>query len=119
MKTLKKSQHLTNIVQQRLITDQHRTDDNIGPINQVAHFTNIPGISNGTNTQVSLTKLAVDDVSSTLDPTDDGSTLKKRKLLANDPPRSDDGVMYEIAERVKQRRRPVTNEEVQQAIYNS
>jgi hypothetical protein len=29
MKTLKKSQHLTNIVQQRLITDQHRTDDNI------------------------------------------------------------------------------------------
>ena len=51
-----------------------------------------------------------------LDPTDDGSILKKRKLLANDPPRSDDGVMYEIAERVKQRRRPVTNEEVQQAI---
>ena len=29
---------------------------------------------------------------------------------------TDNGVIYEIAERVKQRRRPVTNEEVQQAI---
>ena len=51
-----------------------------------------------------------------LDPTDDGSILKKRKLLANDPPRSDDGVMYEIAERVKQRRRLVTQTEVRQEI---
>jgi hypothetical protein len=52
-------------------TDQHRTDDNIVPINQVAHFTNIPTISNGKNTQTSLTKSAVDDVSSKLDPTTD------------------------------------------------
>ena len=51
-----------------------------------------------------------------LDPTDDGSILKKRKLLANDPPRSDDGVMYEIAERVKQRRRPAAQTEERQEI---
>ena len=54
----------TNIVPP-ITADQHRIDDNTGPINHVAHFTNIPAISNGPNTQASLPKSAVDDVSST------------------------------------------------------
>ena len=105
----------TNIVPP-ITADQHRIDDNTGPINHVAHFTNIPAISNGPNTQASLPKSAVDDVSSTFDSTTDGSTLKKRKLPTNDTSGSHNGVIYEIAERVKQRRRPVTKKEVQQAI---
>ena len=55
--------------------------------------------------------MAVDDVSSTVDSTTDGSTPKKRKLLTNDTSGSRNGVLYEIAERVKQRRRPVTKKQ--------
>ena len=64
-----------------------------GPINHVAHLPNIPAISNGSNTQASLPKSAVDDVSSTFDSTTDGSTLKKRKLPTNDTSGSHNGVI--------------------------
>ena len=61
--------------------------------------------------------MAVDDVSSTVDSTTDGSTLKKRKLPINATSGSQTGVInMKIAERVKQRRRPVTQTEVRQEI---
>ena len=66
------------------ITDHNRIDDNNSPINHVAHSTNISAIQNGSNTQASIVKSSVDDVSSTVDSTTDGSNLKKRNLLTND-----------------------------------
>ena len=68
------------------------------------------------NTQASLPKLIVDDVSSTIDSAIDGSTLKKRKLPINATSSSQNGAIYEIAERVKQRRRPAAQTEERQEI---
>ena len=68
------------------------------------------------NTQASLPKLIVDDVSSTIDSITDGSTLKKRKLPTNATSSSQNGAIYEIAERVKQRRRPAAQTEERQEI---
>merc|ERR1712100_151705 len=59
-------------------TDHNRTDANNSPINHVAHSKNISAILNGSNTQASIVKSSVDDVSSTVDSITDGSTLKKR-----------------------------------------
>ena len=83
------------------ITDHNRIDDNNSPINYVAHSTNISAIQNGSNTQASIVKSSVDDVSSTIDPITDGSTLKKRNLPTNDTSGS-----QSIASRVKGLRRP-------------
>ena len=55
-------------------------------------------------------------VSSTIDSAIDGSTLKKRKLPINATSSSQNGTIYEIAERVKQRRRPAAQIEVRQEI---
>ena len=55
-------------------------------------------------------------VSSTIDSTTDGSTLQKRKLPINATSSSQNGAIYEIAERVKQRRRPAAQTEERQEI---
>ena len=78
------------------ITDHNRIDDKNSPINYVAHSTNISAIQNGSNTQASIVKSSVDDVSSTIDSITDGSTLKKRNLPTNDTSGS-----QSIASRVK------------------
>ena len=65
-------------------TDHNRIDANNNPINHVAHSKNISAIQNGSNTQAPIVKSSVDDVSSTVDSTTDGSNLKKRNLLTND-----------------------------------
>ena len=82
-------------------TDHNRIDDNNSPINHVAHSTNISAIQNGSNTQASIVKSSVDDVSSTVDSITDGSNLKKRNLPTNDTSGS-----QSIASRVKGLRRP-------------
>ena len=83
-------------------TDHNRIDANNNPINHVAHSKNISAIQNGSNTQASIVKSSVDDVSSTIDSITDGSTLKKRNL-----PTSDTSGSQNIAARVKERRRPI------------
>jgi hypothetical protein len=65
-------------------TDHNRIDANNNPINHVAHSKNISAIQNGSNTQASIVKSSVDDVSSTIDSITDGSTLKKRNLPTKD-----------------------------------
>ena len=85
-------------------TDHNRIDDNNSPINHVAHSTNISAIQNGSNTQASIVKSSVDDVSSTVDSITDGPNLKKRNLPTDDTSGSDS-----IASRVKVLRR-TTNE---------
>ena len=65
-------------------TDHNRIDANKNPINHVAHSKNISAFQNGSNTQASIVKSSVDDVSSTVDSITDGSNLKKRNLLTND-----------------------------------
>ena len=82
-------------------TDHNRIDDNNSPINHVAHSTNISAIQNGSNTQASIVKSSVDDVSSTIDSITDGSTLKKRNL-----PTKDNSGSQSIGARVKGLRRP-------------
>ena len=82
-------------------TDHNRIDDNNSPINHVAHSTNISAIQNGSNTQPSIVKSSVDDVSSTIDSITDGSTLKKRNL-----PTKDNSGSQSIGARVKGLRRP-------------
>ena len=67
----------------------------------VAHSTNISAIQNGSNTQPSIVKSSVDDVSSTIDSITDGSTLKKRNL-----PTKDTSGSQSIGARVKGLRRP-------------
>ena len=89
-------------------TDHNRIDDNNSPINHVAHSTNISAIQNGSNTQTSIVKSSVDDVSSTIDSITDGSTLKKRNLPTNDTSGSES-----IASRVKQLRRPINKKQKQ------
>ena len=89
-------------------TDHNRIDDNNSPINHVAHSTNISAIQNGSNTQASIAKSSVDDVSSTIDSITNGSTLKKRNLPTNDTSGSQN-----IAARVKERRRPVKKKQKQ------
>ena len=89
-------------------TDHNRIDDNNSPINHVAHSTNISAIQNGSNTQASIAKSSVDDVSSTIDSITNGSTLKKRNLPTNDTSGSQN-----IAARVKERRRPVKKRQKQ------
>ena len=85
-------------------TDHNRIDANKNPINHVAHSKNISAIQNGSNTQASIVKSPVDDVSSTVDSITDGSNLKKRNLPTDDTSGSDS-----IASRVKVLRR-TTNE---------
>ena len=63
---------------------------------------------NGSNTQTSIVKLSVDDVSSTIDSITDGSTLKKRNLPTNDTSGSES-----IASRVKGLRRPANKKQKQ------
>ena len=82
-------------------TDHNRIDANKNPINHVAHSKNISAIQNGSNTQASIVKSSVDDVSSTVDSITDGSNLKKRNLLTNDTSDS-----QSIASRVIGLRRP-------------
>ena len=89
-------------------TDHNRIDDNNSPINHVAHSTNISAIQNGSNTQASIAKSSVDDVSSTIDSITDGSTLKKRNLPTNDTSGSES-----IASRVKGLRRPAKKKKKQ------
>ena len=89
-------------------TDHNCIDDNNSPINHVAHSTNISAIQNGSNTQASIAKSSVDDVSSTIDSITNGSTLKKRNLPTNDSSGSQN-----IAARVKERRRPVKKKQKQ------
>ena len=89
-------------------TDHNRIDDNNSPINHVAHSTNISAIQNGSNTQTSIVKSSVDDVSSTVDSITDGSTLKKRNLPTNDTSGSES-----IASRVKVLRRPINKKQKQ------
>ena len=89
-------------------TDHNRIDDNNSPINHVAHSTNISAIQNGFNTQASIVKSSVDDVSSTIDSITDGSTLKKRNLPTNDTSGS-----QSIASRVKGLRRPAKKKQKQ------
>ena len=89
-------------------TDHNRIDDNNSPINHVAHSTNISAIQNGSNTQASIVKSSVDDVSSTVGSITDGSTLKKRNLPTNDTSDSDS-----IASRVKVLRRPINKKQKQ------
>ena len=81
-------------------TDHNRTDANNNPINHVAHSKNISAIQNGSNTQASIVKSSVDDVSSTVDSTTDGPNLKKRNLPTDETSGSDS-----IASRVKVLRR--------------
>ena len=82
-------------------TDHNRTDANNSPINLVAHSKNISAIQNGSNTQASIVKSSVDDVSSTIDSITNGSTLKKRNL-----PTKDNSGSQSIGARVKGLRRP-------------
>ena len=82
-------------------TDHNRIDANKNPINHVAHSKNISAIQNGSNTQASIVKSSVDDVSSTIDSITDGSTLKKRNL-----PTKDNSGSQSIGARVKGLRRP-------------
>ena len=82
-------------------TDHNRIDANNNPINHVAHSKNISAIQNGSNTQASIVKSSVDDVSSTIDSITDGSTLKKRNL-----PTKDNSGSQSIGARVKGLRRP-------------
>ena len=89
-------------------TDHNRIDDNNSPINHIAHSTNISAIQNGSNTQAPIVKSSVDDVSSTVDSTTDGSNLKKRNLLTNDISDS-----QSIASRVKGLRRPANKKQKQ------
>ena len=89
-------------------TDHNRTDANNSPINLVAHSKNISAIQNGSNTQASIVKSSIDDVSSTIDSITDGSTLKKRNLPTNDTSGS-----QSIASRVKELRRPAKKKQKQ------
>ena len=89
-------------------TDHNRIDDNNSPINHVAHSTNISVIQNGSNTQASIAKSSVDDVSSTIDSITNGSTLKKRNLPTNDTSGS-----QSIASRVTGLRRPAKKKQKQ------
>ena len=82
-------------------TDHNRIDDNNSPINHVAHSTNISAIQNGSNTQASIAKSSVDDVSSTIDSITDGPTLKKRNL-----PTKDTSGSPSIGSRIRGLRRP-------------
>ena len=82
-------------------TDHNRIDDNNSPINHVAHSTNISAIQNGSNTQPSIAKSSVDDVSSTIDSITDGPTLKKRNL-----PTKDTSGSQSIGSRIRGLRRP-------------
>ena len=82
-------------------TDNNRTDANNNPINHIAHSKNISASLNGSNTQASIVKSSVDDVSSTIDSITDGSTLKKRNL-----PTKDNSGSQSIGARVKGLRRP-------------
>ena len=90
-------------------TDHNRTDANNSPINLVAHSKNISAIQNGSNTQASIVKSSVDDVSSTVDSITDGPNLKKRNLPTDDTSGSES-----IASRVKVLRR-TTNENQNQS----
>jgi len=85
-----------------------RIDDNNSPINHVAHSKNSSAIQNGSNTQSSIVKSPVDDVSSTVDPITDGPNLKKRNLPTDDTSGSDS-----IASRVKVLRRPINKKQKQ------
>ena len=89
-------------------TDNNRTDANYNPINHIALSKNISASLNGSNTQASIVKSSVDDVSSTIDSITNGSTLKKRNLPTNDTSGS-----RNIAARVKERRRPVKKRQKQ------
>ena len=89
-------------------TDHNRIDANNNPINHVAHSKNISAIQNGSNTQPSIAKSSVDDVSSTIDSITDGSTLKKRNLPTNDTSGSES-----IASRAKGLRRPAKKKQKQ------
>ena len=90
-------------------TDHNRTDAKNSPINHVAHSKNISAIQNGSNTQASIVKSSVDDVSSTVDPITDGPNLRKRNLPTDDTSGSES-----IASRVKVLRR-TTNEKQKQS----
>ena len=90
-------------------TDNNRTDANNNPINHIAHSKNISASLNGSNTQASIVKSSVDDVSSTVDSITDGPNLKKRNLPTDDTSGSDS-----IASRVKVLRR-TTNENQNQS----
>ena len=90
-------------------TDNNRTDANYNPINHIAHSKNISASLNGSNTQASIAKSSVDDVSSTVDSITDGPNLKKRNLPTDDTSGSDS-----IALRVKVLRR-TTNENQNQS----
>ena len=94
-------------------TDHNRIDDNNSPINHVAHSTNISAIQNGSNTQTSIVKSSVDDVSSTIDSITDGSTLKKRNLPTNDTSDSDS-----IASRVIGLRRQANKRRQKQLLHS-
>ena len=90
-------------------TDNNRTDANYNPINHIALSKNISASLNGSNTQASIVKSSVDDVSSTVDPITDGPNLKKRNLPTDDTSGSES-----IASRVKVLRR-TTNENQNQS----
>ena len=89
-------------------TDHNRIDANNSPINHVAHSKNISAIQNGSNTQASIVKSSVDDVSSTIDSITDGSTLKKRNL-----PTKDNSGSQSIGARVKMLRRQINKKQKQ------
>ena len=72
------------------------------------HSKNISAIQNGSNTQAPIVKSSVDDVSSTVDSTTDGSNLKKRNLPTDDTSGSDS-----IASRVKVLRRATSENQNQ------
>ena len=90
-------------------TDNNRTDANYNPINHIAHSKNISASLNGSNTQASIVKSSVDDVSSTVDSITDGPNLKKRNLPTDDTSGSES-----IASRLKGLRR-TTNEKQKQS----
>ena len=75
----------------------------------IAHSKNISASLNGSNTQASIVKSSVDDVSSTVDSITDGPNLKKRNLPTDDTSGSES-----IASRVKVLRR-TTNENQNQS----
>ena len=89
-------------------TDNNRTDANYNPINHIALSKNISASLNGSNTQASIVKSSVDDVSSTVGSITDGPNLKKRNLPTDDTSGSDS-----IASRVKVLRRPINKKHKQ------
>ena len=89
-------------------TDNNRTDANYNPINHIAHSKNISASLNGSNTQASIVKSSVDDVSSTVESITDGPNLKKRNLPTDDTSGSDS-----IASRVKVLRRTTSEHQNQ------